>query len=317
LVKKPENRARIVRDPKTLPTLSVFLQNGDAAVVAKTIEVLELLSQEPQVHAAMRDEAGLLTQVAAIVTKYKASVASTSSTGTEVSLPTVTSASSEPGAPATSTATTSNDVTSTYAATIVLGEKIAENLKAVPATKSESGAACPFTTPVKPIVETVVIPAVIKTEAKVVDPVINHVLFVKGLFGEEQREKIESALLATTGVLSFWFDIHQQKAEIRARIDEKSVIAAIKTSGFVAVAWRGEGSPHAPIKADGVLSKEMPKSVEDDSGYLDEKENIQHSYGSGGWLGTLSIFGKTPNKKKDAQPTPSKGLFGAIKSSWW
>jgi hypothetical protein len=71
---------------------------------------------------------------------------------------------------------------------------------------------------------------------------------LQGLFGEEQREKIENALLATTGVLSFWFDIHQQKAEIRARIDEKSVIAAIKTSGFTAIAWRGEGSPHAAVK---------------------------------------------------------------------
>ena len=41
------------------------------------------------------------------------------------------------------------------------------------------------------------------------------------MHGEEQRDKVEAALLATSGVLSFWFDIYQQKAEIRARCDEK------------------------------------------------------------------------------------------------
>jgi hypothetical protein len=182
LVKKSENRVRIVRDPKTLPTLSVFLQNGDGAVVSKTIEVLELLSQEPQVHAAMREEPSLLTQVAAVVAKYKASLASTSSTASDVVLPTVISPSSAPDAAATPAATPSSDAASTYAATILLGEKIAENLaasSALQASKSESGAACAFTTPVKPVVETIVIPAVVKTEAKVVEPVLNHVLFVK------------------------------------------------------------------------------------------------------------------------------------------
>ena len=48
------------------------------------------------------------------------------------------------------------------------------------------------------------------------------------------------------------------------------------------------------------------------------KVTASHSYGSGGWLGTLSIFGKTPNKKKDAASSNNNnGLFGKIKSSWW
>jgi hypothetical protein len=56
-----------------------------------------------------------------------------------------------------------------------------------------------------------------------------------------------------------------------------------------------------------------------DVDYLDEKENMKHSYGSGGWLGTLSIFGaQAPanGKKKGAKKDKETGLLGAL-ASWW
>ena len=96
---------------------------------------------------------------------------------------------------------------------------------------------------------------------------------------------------------------------------------------------------------DTQAGEEKAATTKDDSGYLEENEDPQvnyiswrtkrlvslitsgktfsqvtasHSYGSGGWLGTLSIFGKTPNKKKDAASSNNNnGLFGKIKSSWW
>jgi hypothetical protein len=110
-------------------------------------------------------------------------------------------------------------------------------------------------------------------------------------------------------------------------------------AGFVAVEWRGEGSPHkddkaATNKSSATSSSAAAASNNDnynnvqnngstasakDVDYLDEKENMKHSYGSGGWLGTLSIFGaQAPanGKKKGTKKDKESGLLGAL-ASWW
>lgn len=108
-------------------------------------------------------------------------------------------------------------------------------------------------------------------------------------------------------------------------------------AGFVAVEWRGEGSPHKDDKGaksssaatSGAANSDNYNNIQNGSSaasssakdvdYLDEKENMKHSYGSGGWLGTLSIFGaQAPanGKKKGAKKDKESGLLGAL-ASWW
>jgi hypothetical protein len=96
-------------------------------------------------------------------------------------------------------------------------------------------------------------------------------------------------------------------------------------AGFIAVEWRGEGSPHKLTDnsenkaAASAATKSNSNSGANgkDVDYLDEKENVQHSYGSGGWLGTLAIFGApAPAKKKGGKKEKDTGLLGAL-ASWW
>lgn len=152
-------------------------------------------------------------------------------------------------------------------------------------------------------------------------------LLFQGLHGEAQRDAVEQSLLTVVGIVSFWFDIYQQKAEVRARVDQATIIDAIAKAGFTAVEWRGEGSPHklldenskpaAAAASSSAAGKSSSSGSGKDADYLDEKENVQHSYGSGGWLGTLAIFGApAPAKKKGSKKEKESGLLGAL-ASWW
>ncbi len=137
---------------------------------------------------------------------------------------------------------------------------------------------------------------------------------------------MEQSLLTVVGIVSFWFDIYQQKAEVRARVDQATIIDAIAKAGFTAVEWRGEGSPHKLLDEKSAASASAAAASTaaskasgsgKDADYLDEKENVQHSYGSGGWLGTLAIFGApAPAKKKGGKKEKESGLLGAL-ASWW
>ena len=135
------------------------------------------------------------------------------------------------------------------------------------------------------------------------------------MHGEAQRDAVEAKLLNVVGVVSFWFDVYQQKAEVRARIEPSVIIDAIAAAGFTAVEWQGEGSPHAASKkTDGAGAAAESKA--DEAAYLEENENPQHSYGSGGWLGTLAIFGTPAAKKKKSKKNKNDGVLGTL-SSWW
>lgn len=86
------------------------------------------------------------------------------------------------------------------------------------------------------------------------------------------------------------------------------MIEAIGKTGFKAVEWRSEGSPHA-------AASKTKTGMADEAAYLDENEAPNHSYGSGGWLGTLAIFG-TPASKKGKKKQKDAGVLNAL-SSWW
>jgi hypothetical protein len=47
------------------------------------------------------------------------------------------------------------------------------------------------------------------------------------LHGEAQRDAVEQSLLSVVGIVSFWFDIYQQKAEVRARVDSATIVDAM------------------------------------------------------------------------------------------
>ena len=66
LASDPEHRRGIVAEQGMLPTLTVFLENGDAAVRRATLDTLELLAREPRNCAPMLAEPGLAAALAAL-----------------------------------------------------------------------------------------------------------------------------------------------------------------------------------------------------------------------------------------------------------
>ena len=52
-----------MKDQGMLPTLVVFLENGDTTIVKKSLEVLSSLSEEPKCRQLMKDEPGLLDKL--------------------------------------------------------------------------------------------------------------------------------------------------------------------------------------------------------------------------------------------------------------
>lgn len=74
LASDPSYRRGIVADQGMLPTLTVFLENGDAAVRTCTLEVLELLACEPANRSAMASEPGLLDSLRTLAAAEPATV---------------------------------------------------------------------------------------------------------------------------------------------------------------------------------------------------------------------------------------------------
>jgi len=257
LAKDPQNRVFIVKDQGMLPTLVVFLENGDTTIVKKSLEVLSSLSEEPKCRQLMKDEPGLLDKLQTL-------------------------SQSQPLQPKQE----NNSETSVSSMALKIKKELSSNNESTPITTENR-------------VEVVDIGSILTKPKPTQQTINNYTLYIKGLKEESHREQIEQILLNVSGVLSFWCDITQQKFEIRARIEEQIIIDAVDETGFKAMSALEDGA--------------CPFSLSQDVGgaaYLDDNDDIQHSYGSGGWLGTLSIFGAKKETKNDA------GLLGKL-SSWW
>jgi hypothetical protein len=136
-----------------------------------------------------------------------------------------------------------------------LARSILAAIAETPASAAAAMNADPFETPCK-VTERVEVPASLVAQANAAKlrdaSVVDHTFFVKvpaairrlcffafqtrltascfvaqGLHGETQRDAVEQSLLTVVGIVSFWFDVYQQKAEVRARCDQATIVDAM------------------------------------------------------------------------------------------
>lgn len=130
-------------------------------------------------------------------------------------------------------------------------------------------------------------------------------IYVSGLSTEEARSQIESVLLKIKGVISFFFDLCEQKVVIRSTVATDDVIDRIAANG-----WKASTNKKDVASTTGDMSKDSEPS------YLDES---QGNGASGNWFGfgAITLFGaETAEDRKsrlDKQNAGQNGWLSKLK----
>jgi copper chaperone CopZ len=131
-------------------------------------------------------------------------------------------------------------------------------------------------------------------------------VYVSGLSTEETRDQVEKVLIKVKGVISFFFDLCEQKVVIRSMATVDDIITRITDNGFKASTSK---------KDIGATTPETNK--ENEPAYLDESkpEGANGSSWFGGF-GTMTLFGESAEDRKAKQAQASgagSGWFSKLK----
>jgi copper chaperone CopZ len=131
-------------------------------------------------------------------------------------------------------------------------------------------------------------------------------VYVSGMSTEETRDQVEKVLIKVKGVISFFFDLCEQKVVIRSMLAVDDIITRIVDNGFKASTSK---------KDIGTATPETNKE-NNEPAYLDESK-IEGANGSSwfGGFGTITLFGaETAEDRKAKQAAQNgNGWFSKLK----
>jgi len=284
LAADPANRSQIVRENSCLPGLVVFLQDKDSDVVFTAIEVVYFLSLHLTNRPLMAAEPGMVKAVKRLMVTgsiKEKKIAIAAYTNLQAHATTAKASASNSSEPVTYTEENSQP------------EAQAEPTQAPPKStnKQFSSAAQPRPLQARPG---------LFGESVRSKSAHTFTVYVSGMSTEETRDQVEKVLIKVKGVVSFFFDLGEQKVVVRSMTGVDDIIERIATNGFKA----------STTKKDVGQAIEINK--ENEPAYLDESK--QENAAGGSWFGgfgTMTLFGAEKEKPQVAAGGP--GLLSKLK----
>lgn len=282
LASDPNNRAHIVRDQGCLPGLVIFLTDKDSEVVFTALEVVYFLSLHAGNRPQMASEPGLLKNVKKLMVTgslKEKKVAIQAYTNLQAH------AAKEPKPEQNAEATTHTDVPA------------AENQAEAKSHAKPTTALAGHKHPMQAKTGLSMYGDSVRTRAA-----NTFTLYIGGMNTESARSQIESILLKSKGVISFFFDLCEQKVVIRATMTADDVIERISSGG-----WKASTNKKDIGASTGEINKENEPE------YLDESAGGNN----GSWFGfgAITLFGQeTPDKARlEKQNQQGNGWLSKLK----